>query len=145
MQIRRTGSRCWTIAPKSRRALQESAESGVRVKVAGPESCRQGPYPPRLRSCFTLYLDTMSGEDDDIKLQRASSALLSDLEKLLPKLIRGHRNGPHTSAIRQYVREADMYRVCALVRYIVRIIRAPVDLRNRLSLFKKIPSFLMRT
>ncbi|KAF2631119.1 beta-tubulin cofactor d [Macroventuria anomochaeta] len=57
----------------------------------------------------------MSGEDDDLKLQRASSALLSDLEKLLPKLVRGRQHGSATSSVRQHVREVDMYRACALI------------------------------
>lgn len=60
----------------------------------------------------------MSGEDDDLKLQRASSALLADLEKLLPKLMRGHQNGLTAAPVRQFVRELDMYRACALVRSI---------------------------
>ncbi|KAJ8112998.1 hypothetical protein OPT61_g4769 [Boeremia exigua] len=55
----------------------------------------------------------MSGEDDDLKLQRASSALLSDLEKLLPRLARGRQQG--SSSVRHYVREVDMYRACALI------------------------------
>jgi hypothetical protein len=60
----------------------------------------------------------MSGEDDDLKLQRASSALLADLEKLLPKLVRGRQHGSTAAPVRQFVREADMYRACALVRSI---------------------------
>lgn len=57
----------------------------------------------------------MSGEDDDLKLQRASSALLADLEKLLPQLVRGRHNASSTAPVRQYVREVDMHRACALV------------------------------
>ncbi|KAJ4990348.1 beta-tubulin cofactor d [Stagonosporopsis vannaccii] len=57
----------------------------------------------------------MNGEDDDIKLQRASSALLLDLEKLLPRLARGRQHGSSTSPVRQYAREADLYRACALI------------------------------
>lgn len=57
----------------------------------------------------------MSGEDDDLKLQRASSALLLDLEKLLPRLGKGRQNGSATPPVRQYVREVDMYQACALV------------------------------
>lgn len=59
----------------------------------------------------------MSGDDDDLKLQRASSALLSDLENLIPRLVRGSQHGSATASVRQSVREADMYRACALVRY----------------------------
>ncbi|KAJ4341313.1 hypothetical protein N0V95_007261 [Ascochyta clinopodiicola] len=57
----------------------------------------------------------MSGEDDDLKLQRASSALLADLGKLLPRLVRGHQNGSATGLVLQHVREVDMYRACALI------------------------------
>lgn len=84
--------------------------------MAGAESCGQDPYEPRLPSSFTTTVDTMGGEDDDLKLQRASSALLADLEKLLPKLVRGRQHGSATAPVRQFVREMDMYRACALVR-----------------------------
>lgn len=57
----------------------------------------------------------MSGEDDDLKLQRASSALLADLERLLPRLVRGRQNCSGTAPVCQYVREVDMHRACALV------------------------------
>ncbi|KAF1928009.1 beta-tubulin cofactor d [Didymella exigua CBS 183.55] len=57
----------------------------------------------------------MSGEDDDLKLQRASSALLADLEKLLLKLVRGRQHGTTAAPVRQFVREMDMYRACALI------------------------------
>ncbi|KAJ4379742.1 hypothetical protein N0V86_004924 [Didymella sp. IMI 355093] len=57
----------------------------------------------------------MSGEDDDLKLQRASSALLADLDKLLPKLVRGRQHGLATAPVRQFVREVDLYRACALI------------------------------
>lgn len=85
---------------------------------------------------------TMSGEDDDIKLQRASSALLSDLEKLLPRLARGRQHGSTTAPVRQYVREADLYRACALVRFIHASTRIKTDYPNRLSPFRRILSFL---
>jgi hypothetical protein len=87
----------------------------------------------------------MSGDDDDLKLQRASSALLSDLEKLLPRLIRGRRCGSATSLVRQHVREVDMYRVCALVRSILAFIWIGIDSCYRSSLSKKTPSYLTRT
>src|SRR5690242_14246958 len=84
----------------------------------------------------------MSGEDDDIKLQRASSALLSDLEKLLPRLARGRQHGSTTAPVRQYVREADLYRACALVRFIHASTIIKTDYSNRLSPFRRILSFL---
>ena len=58
----------------------------------------------------------MNGEDDDLKLQRASSALLADLQKLLPKLAQGRRHESRAVPVRQLVREVDMHRACALVR-----------------------------
>lgn len=61
----------------------------------------------------------MSGEDDDIKLQRASSVLLSDLGKLLARLVRVRQYGSSTTSIRQHVRDEDMYRACALVRFLI--------------------------
>ncbi|KAF3044509.1 hypothetical protein E8E11_006622 [Didymella keratinophila] len=57
----------------------------------------------------------MDGKDDDLKLQRASSALLADLEKLLPKLVRGRQYGSTAGPVRQFVREVDTYRACALI------------------------------
>ena len=86
----------------------------------------------------------MSGEDDDLKLQRASSALLSDLENLLPRLVRSRQHGLATSSIRKHVREVDMHRACALVRLMIAVAGTVVDLRRRLSLSRKIPSFLIR-
>ena len=80
---------------------------------------------------FIRCINTMSGEDDDLKLQRASSALLSDLEKLLPKLVRGRQHGSATSSIRKHVREVDMHRACALVRFMIAVEGAVVDFRHR--------------
>jgi hypothetical protein len=93
---------------------------------------------------FIQRINTMSGEDDDLKLQRASSALLSDLEKLLPRLVRGRQHGSATSSIRKHVREVDMHRACALVRFMIAAEGSVVDLQHRLSLSRKIPSFLIR-
>jgi hypothetical protein len=93
---------------------------------------------------FIQCINTMSGEDDDLKLQRASSALLSDLEKLLPRLVRGRQHGSATSSIRKHVREVDMHRACALVRFMIAAEGSVVDLQHRLSLSRKIPSFLIR-
>jgi hypothetical protein len=56
-----------------------------------------------------------AGEDDDLKLQRASGALLSDLEKLLPRLVRRRQHGETPGKVRQLAREVDMFRACALV------------------------------
>lgn len=86
----------------------------------------------------------MSGEDDDIKLQRASSALLLDLEKLLPRLVRGRSHGSSTAPVRQYVREADMYRACALVCSLISSTRMTANYSHRSSPFRRILSFLIR-
>lgn len=96
------------------------------------------------RSYLTQHLYTMSGEDDDLKLQRASSALLTDLEKLLPRLVRGRQHGSATSPVRQYVREVDMYRACALVCPTLAFPRAMTDFLYRSSPSRKIHSFLIR-
>jgi hypothetical protein len=48
-----------------------------------------------------------TGEDDDIKLQRASASLIADFQRLLPHLL---RNPKHDS-----VRVALMYKACLLV------------------------------
>jgi hypothetical protein len=77
----------------------------------------------------------MSGEDDDLKLQRASSALLAELEKLLPNLVRGRQHGSAAAPVRQFVREVDLYRACALVRYLAFFNRTVInpDLDRTLS------------
>jgi hypothetical protein len=56
-----------------------------------------------------------STEDDDLKLQRASASLLSDLEKLLPKLLWKKQHGSDPAKIRSQIREMDMYRIFVLV------------------------------
>ncbi|PSN62088.1 hypothetical protein BS50DRAFT_561146 [Corynespora cassiicola Philippines] len=56
-----------------------------------------------------------TADDDDIKLQRASASLLADLEKLLPKLLRKRSHDSHPGAVRQQIREVDMYKVFVLV------------------------------
>lgn len=110
MQIERFG-RCWrAVAHGDALRVEEGAESVARVA---------GPRPSSTWASIELHhniLVTMNGDDDDLKLQRASSALLADLEKLLPKLVRGRQQGSTAASVRQFVREADMYRACALVR-----------------------------
>lgn len=56
-----------------------------------------------------------AGEDDDLKLQRASASLLSDFERLLPRLLRKRQHGSALGPVRQHVRTADMYKACGLV------------------------------
>jgi hypothetical protein len=56
-----------------------------------------------------------TGEDDDLKLQRASAYLLSDLETLIPRLLWRSQHGETPGRVRQQAREVDMYRACALV------------------------------
>ncbi|KAF2473938.1 uncharacterized protein BDR25DRAFT_282062, partial [Lindgomyces ingoldianus] len=55
-----------------------------------------------------------AAEDDDLKLQRASAALLSDLQILLPKILR-KREHDSTHAGRRRVREIDLQRIFTLV------------------------------
>jgi hypothetical protein len=56
-----------------------------------------------------------AGEDDDLKLQRASASLLSDFERLLPRLLRKRQHGSSPGPVRQYVRITDTYKACTLV------------------------------
>jgi hypothetical protein len=56
-----------------------------------------------------------AAEDDDLKLQRASASALSDLEKLLLRILWKSKNGSATGDVRQSVKTVDMYRAFALV------------------------------
>ncbi|KAE8829742.1 hypothetical protein HRS9139_06366 [Pyrenophora teres f. teres] len=56
-----------------------------------------------------------TGEDDDLKLQRASASLLSDLTKLIPRLLRKRQHGSSSGHVRHHVRTADMYKACSLI------------------------------
>ena len=56
-----------------------------------------------------------TGEDDDLNWQRASALLLSDFEKLLPRLLRRRQQGSAPDRIRHNVRTVDMYKACSLV------------------------------
>lgn len=57
-----------------------------------------------------------TADDDDLKLQRASVALLSDIRQLLPRLLRKRRHDGKPGQLRQQVRDIDLYKACALVR-----------------------------
>lgn len=59
------------------------------------------------------YLRMNTAEDDDLKLLRASASHLSDLEKLITRLVRKRRN--ESTQIRSQVRVTDLGRVQALV------------------------------
>lgn len=61
------------------------------------------------------YAKMNAAEDDDLKLQRASASALSDLEKLLLRILRKSKNGSATGDVRQSVKIVDMYRAFALV------------------------------
>jgi len=50
-----------------------------------------------------------AGEDDDVKLQRASASLLTDFEHVLPRLLRKRKHG--------LVPVGLMHRACSLVRW----------------------------
>ncbi|KAF2855578.1 hypothetical protein T440DRAFT_550955 [Plenodomus tracheiphilus IPT5] len=56
-----------------------------------------------------------TGEDDDLKLQRASAALLSDFRSTLPRLLWTRSHGSATAQVRQHVREGDMHKACGLI------------------------------
>jgi hypothetical protein len=56
-----------------------------------------------------------AGEDDDLKLQRASASLLSDFNKLLPRLLRKRQHDSFPGHVRQNVRGIDVYKACSLV------------------------------
>jgi tubulin-specific chaperone D len=72
-----------------------------------------------VRHHFTILRSNGSkmnaADDDDLKLQRASATLLSDLERQLPKLLwkREHQNG--LAAVHTGVRETDISRIFTLV------------------------------
>ncbi|CAO2654699.1 Nn.00g114320.m01.CDS01 [Neocucurbitaria sp. VM-36] len=55
-----------------------------------------------------------TGEDDDLKLQRASASLLAGFNQLLPRLLRKRSRDGTPGRIRQQVRDVDMYKACAL-------------------------------
>ena len=59
-----------------------------------------------------------AGEDDDVKLQRASASLLSDFHQLLPRLLRKRKHDGNPGQVRQQIRDADMYKACILVQVI---------------------------
>lgn len=50
-----------------------------------------------------------TGEDDDVKLQRASGALITDFEHILPRLLRKRKHG--------LVPVGLMHKACSLVRW----------------------------
>ncbi|KAF1846786.1 uncharacterized protein K460DRAFT_417805 [Cucurbitaria berberidis CBS 394.84] len=56
-----------------------------------------------------------AGEDDDLKLQRASALLLADFEQLLPRLLRKRNHDGTPGPVRQQVRDVDMYKACSLI------------------------------
>lgn len=55
-----------------------------------------------------------AADDDDVKLQRSSAALLADISKLLPILLRKKTKGSHYE-LRQRVKERDMYTLIVMV------------------------------
>ncbi|KAH9881877.1 hypothetical protein J1614_001048 [Plenodomus biglobosus] len=56
-----------------------------------------------------------TGDDDDLKLQRASTSLLSDFRQLLPRLLWKRKHGSVPAQVRQHVREGDMQKACGLI------------------------------
>jgi hypothetical protein len=64
--------------------------------------------PDSIQKDHSLH-EMSTGEDDDVKLQRASAALIADFERLLPHLLRKRRNGLVTVKL--------MHAACCLVRF----------------------------
>ncbi|KAF2265786.1 hypothetical protein CC78DRAFT_578959 [Lojkania enalia] len=54
-------------------------------------------------------------EDEDLKLQRASAALISDLEKWIPKILWKQKQDSNLSEVHQRVRERDMFKIFGLI------------------------------
>jgi hypothetical protein len=54
-----------------------------------------------------------AGEDDDVKLQRASASLIADFERLLPRLLHKRKHGLITVKL--------MSHACLLVRLLLRL------------------------
>jgi hypothetical protein len=52
-----------------------------------------------------------TGEDDDVKLQRASASLIADFERLLPRLLHKRKYGSITVKL--------MNHACSLVRLLL--------------------------
>ncbi|KAH7398150.1 tubulin folding cofactor D C terminal-domain-containing protein [Pyrenochaeta sp. MPI-SDFR-AT-0127] len=56
-----------------------------------------------------------TGDDDDLRLQRASASLLSDFGQLLPRLLRKRSHNGKLGQMRLQVRDVDLYKACALI------------------------------
>jgi hypothetical protein len=54
-------------------------------------------------------------DEEDLKLQRASASILSDLEVLLPKILWKRKHGSATGEVHRRVRVTHMYRIFVLV------------------------------
>ncbi|ORY09655.1 tubulin folding cofactor D C terminal-domain-containing protein [Clohesyomyces aquaticus] len=70
--------------------------------------------PPAFQFVQT-FLKMNAADDDDLKLQRASTALLSDLQTLLPKLSPKRKHDGSSGQIHQRVREIDVQRIFTIV------------------------------
>lgn len=75
-------------------------------------------------------------DDADVKLLRASSTVLTDFEKLLPKILRKQKRG--TNDVRRRIRATDLDTVFALVILLLRTSNILSLTLNRLSHSKKI-------
>lgn len=85
-----------------------------RVQTNLPRVCQDKAAPLPLQHPQTVQKMNAT-EDEDLKLQRASASLLSDLEKFLPNLLRKGGDNGRPGEVHQRVREFDMYRIFALV------------------------------
>lgn len=90
----------------------------TRVARASRLSTTSSPTAYYFVRCYRMS----TAEDDDLKLQRASASLLSDFEKLLPRLLRKRRNESTSGQVRQQVREVDLYKAFTLVGHSYRLV-----------------------
>lgn len=84
-------------------ACDETQASKEQRYDSEPLDCLQQQHTSCCREMST-------GEDDDVKLQRASTALLADLEHLLPRLLRTRKDG--------LVKVRLMHYVCGMVCFL---------------------------
>jgi hypothetical protein len=75
----------------------------------------QCPVPSTRDQHFHPVNEMSAGEDDDVKLQRASASLIADFTSLLPHLLRKRKHG--------LVKTRLMYQACSLVRLLC--VKAP--------------------
>lgn len=88
-----------------------------------------------------------SKDDDDLKLLRSSAVLLSEIQKVLPRLLQKKVHGSSEKVVRKQAKERDLYLLISLVSHIPQLFsnREQLTYGSRLNPFKKIHSFWMPT